>query len=175
MSNTATPKARRQALAGPSMNHARRATVGLSCREARAAGAASLSTRSWPHPALTLALSQQLYSPQNRFFFSAEASLHIKQIGIFKRPDHAQQTPETGSALPLCTFFRARMCRTYRQGERQEAPRQGGHGRQFAFNGQTAHPGPGILCYTGVFFFGAFFVITLPRCTDRCPIPVHRI
>ena len=41
-----------------------------------------------------------------------------KQIGIFKRPDHAQQTPETGSTLPLCTFFRARMCRTYRQGER---------------------------------------------------------
>ena len=27
----------------------------------------------------------------------------------------------------------------YRQGERQEVPRQGGHGRRFAFNGQTVN------------------------------------
>ena len=30
----------------------------------------------------------------------------------------------------------------YRQGERQEVPRQGGHGRRFAFNGQTVNRSP---------------------------------
>jgi hypothetical protein len=31
----------------------------------------------------------------------------------------------------------------------------------------TPHPGPGILCSTGVFFFAAFFVITLPKMISK--------